>query len=69
MFQLKEAIKAKSELPFPADTLKLYVKKLDEGERDLDGLDDGNEVFDFTALCIKYKIKKSNPISVVLPRK
>ena len=71
VFDLKEKIKANEELPVAASLLKLSVGEHNEAKKDLDVLEDldGNEVFDFKTLCLKYGINKHNLISVELPSK
>ena len=68
---LKEKIKAKSQLSDPPSTIKLSVGKPGGEKEDLDVLQDldENEVFDFKTLCLNYQITKRNPISVELPGK
>ena len=72
VYDLKEAIEAKEQLPSPASLLILSIKKISSEEiEDLDELEASTEddVFDLTTLCSEYGIKRRNPISVVLPGK
>ena len=63
---MKEAIKERSQLPYPPDIIKLSVGKPGGEKEDLDVLEDldENEDFDFKTLCLNYEITKRNPISV-----
>ena len=72
LFDLKEAIKLKSELSYPSDKLKLWASKPNEERRDMDKLQDLMDVegnFDFSTLFKYYRISYHNPISVELPGK
>jgi len=69
---LRDALKIKSELAYPARTLDLVVAGTDGTEVDLDELQDlkGEDgVFNFKKLVVDYKIEQSNPILVKFPGK
>ena len=72
IFDLKEAIKEKSQLSYPPDTIKLSVGKPGGDKEDLDEL---QKVFregkssDLSRLVKEYEIDVDNPISVELPGK
>ena len=70
VFDLKRAIEAQEKPLDAASSLKLFVKKPDGGGiEDLDELEDLHENEDFNFTPSTTSKKKSNPISVELPRK
>ena len=68
IFDLKEAIREKSQLPYSPDVITLLVGKPGKEKQDLDEIE-GADDFDFTTLCSEYGIKKRNPIFVLEPGK
>ena len=72
IFDLKEAIKEKSQLPYPPDIIKLFIREPIKDKKDLDELQDLVDVSgncDFSTLFQRFSISYHNPISVEIPGK
>ena len=73
IYDLKRAIKEQSQLPYPPDIIKLFVREpKKDKKKDLDELWKAfkTKSFDFSRLLLnEYEIDEDNPISVEIPGK